>query len=155
MRLAIELYGARLGTLEDDVRTFDFTPTQEGLDRFGVNSPILSVSIPLNQRPRRDHAQRRRNWFNELLPEGSQLDLNLQESVPVVPANRLRILLKPPLADNADERPRPGFAMSSRKRKTSKRFDFPDAFSPTMNNWLPSAKSSDVKLRQLRTIVRW
>ncbi len=74
MRLAVELYGVVVGTLEGDSRTFDFTPTLNGLERFGNNSSVLSVSIPLTRLPRRDHARRRRNWFSELLPEGDQLD---------------------------------------------------------------------------------
>lgn len=74
MRLALELYGTVLGTLTGDGRTFDFIPTREGTDRFGANSPVLSVVIPLAPSQRRDHATRRRNWFSELLPEGDQYD---------------------------------------------------------------------------------
>ncbi len=74
MRLAIELGETRLGTLEGDARTFDFVPFPGAIDRFGVNSPALSVSIPLAPSPRRDHAGRRRNWFAELLPEGDQYE---------------------------------------------------------------------------------
>ena len=47
MRLAVDLYGTRVGALEGDARTFDFTPSEEGIDRFGMNSRVLSVSIPL------------------------------------------------------------------------------------------------------------
>ena len=79
MRLAVELYGVVVGTLEGDSRTFDFTPTPNGLERFGNNSSVLSVSIPLTRLPRRDHARRRRNWFSELLPEGDQLDYMLAQ----------------------------------------------------------------------------
>ena len=66
MRLAVDLYGTRVGALEGDARTFDFTPSEEGIDRFGMNSRVLSVSIPLAPVLRRDHANRRRNWFGEL-----------------------------------------------------------------------------------------
>ncbi len=77
MRLAVELYGTFLGTLAGDLRTFDFQVSDEGLDTFGFNSPVLSVSIPLVTQQRRDHAARRRNWFAELLPEGSQYEYML------------------------------------------------------------------------------
>lgn len=79
MKLAVELYGEIIGNLEGDARTFDFKPTPEGIERFGSNSSILSVSIPLSHTPRRDHARRRRNWFAELLPEGDQLDFMLAQ----------------------------------------------------------------------------
>ncbi|WP_206448479.1 type II toxin-antitoxin system HipA family toxin [Agrococcus sp. KRD186] len=74
MRLAVELYGTVIGTLEGDARTFDFRPNDEGIARFGVNSSVLSVTVPLLPTQRRDHAKRRRNWFSELLPEGDQYD---------------------------------------------------------------------------------
>lgn len=74
MRLAVDLYGVRVGLLEGDARSFDFLSSEEGLDAFGVNSPVLSVSIPLAPKQRRDRAERRRNWFSELLPEGDQYD---------------------------------------------------------------------------------
>ena len=78
MRLAVELYGEVIGTIEGDSRSFDFHPTDDGMNRFGVNSSILSVAIPLTPSPRRDQASRRRNWFAELLPEGDQYDHLLQ-----------------------------------------------------------------------------
>lgn len=74
MRLAVELYGTAVGTLEGDARTFDFRPSDDGIERFGVNSTVLSVAIPLLPAQRRDHARRRRNWFAELLPEGDQYE---------------------------------------------------------------------------------
>lgn len=74
MRLAVELHGTRVGTIDGDARTFDFVPSPEAIERFGANSTILSVAIPLAPRQRRDHARRRRNWFAELLPEGSQYE---------------------------------------------------------------------------------
>lgn len=80
MRLAVELYETRIGTLDGDARTLDFTPEAKAIQRFGNGSPILSVAIPLLPRPRRDHAGRRRNWFEELLPEGDQYDYMLTQS---------------------------------------------------------------------------
>lgn len=79
MRLAVELYGTRVGLLNGDSRTFDFSVNRESAEQFGVNSTVLSVAIPLASSLRRDHASRRRNWFNELLPEGSQYDHMLQQ----------------------------------------------------------------------------
>jgi serine/threonine-protein kinase HipA len=79
MRLAIELYGTVVGTIEGDARTFDFIPTDEGIERFGPNSAVLSVAIPLVPQRRRDHASRRRSWFGELLPEGDQYDYMLAQ----------------------------------------------------------------------------
>ena len=80
MRLAVELYGTVVGELGDDPRTFDFTPTRDGLGSFGTNSTILSVTIPLSPTQRRDHAGRRRNWFTELLPEGAQHDYMIAQA---------------------------------------------------------------------------
>lgn len=79
MWLAVELYGAVVGILEGDDRTFDLTPRAESIAEFGTNSPVLSVTIPLVPEPRRDQASRRRNWFAELLPEGNQYDNMLQQ----------------------------------------------------------------------------
>jgi len=80
MRLAVELYDEIIGTLKSDSRTFDFFPTPEAISRFGVNSAVLSVSIPLAPNQRRNHAVRRRNWFAELLPEGVQYDYMLAQA---------------------------------------------------------------------------
>lgn len=80
MRLAVELYGSVVGSIEGDARTFDFVPSEAGIDRFGSNSSVLSVAIPLVAKQRGDHAQRRRNWFGELLPEGDQYDFMLAQA---------------------------------------------------------------------------
>lgn len=80
MRLAVELYGTRVGTIDGDARTFDFVPDDEAIARFGSNSPVLSVAIPLTPSQRRDRAGRRRNWFTELLPEGDQYDHMLTQA---------------------------------------------------------------------------
>ncbi len=80
MRLAVELYDSPVGTLEGDVQSFDFVPSPEGIDQFGVNSTALSVAIPLSPAPRRDRAGRRRAWFEGLLPEGDQYDYMLSQA---------------------------------------------------------------------------
>lgn len=72
MRLAVELHGTVVGTLADNGRAFDFSVAEAGVERFGTNSTVLSIAIPLTPTQRRDHASRRQNWFNELLPEGDQ-----------------------------------------------------------------------------------
>lgn len=80
MRLAVELYGVQIGIVEGDARTFDFTPSDAGMEQFGINSQVLSVAIPLTPSQRRDRAGRRRNWFSELLPEGDQYDYMLAQA---------------------------------------------------------------------------
>ena len=58
MRLAVELHGVHVGVLEGEARTFDFTPTSDGITHFGVGSTALSVAIPLTRPSRRDRAGR-------------------------------------------------------------------------------------------------
>lgn len=71
VELAVELYGTRVGTVTGaHWRTADITFSTDALARWGVNSPVLSVAAPLSLRPRRGHAERRRNVLSELLPEG-------------------------------------------------------------------------------------
>ena len=79
MRLNVELYGVNVGTIIGENRTFDFQPSQEALDTFGINSTVLSVCIPLTPRARKEHASRRRNWFKELFPEGQQYQYMLSQ----------------------------------------------------------------------------
>ena len=80
MLLAVELYATVVGTLEGDARSFDFTPTDDALNHFGANSNILSVAIPLTHQQVRHRAARRRNWFEELLPEGDQYEYMLAQA---------------------------------------------------------------------------
>ncbi|MEU4312578.1 HipA domain-containing protein [Nocardia sp. NPDC024068] len=73
-RLGIELYGELIGTLQGaDRATFDFEADPEAIEHYGVNSRILSAAIPLNPKTNRAKAKQRRNYFQELLPEGDQL----------------------------------------------------------------------------------
>jgi serine/threonine-protein kinase HipA len=79
MLLAVELHGTIIGNLEGDTGSFDFVPSAEGIERFGANSSVVSVAVPLVARQRRDQSGQRRNWFAELLPEGDQYDYMLQQ----------------------------------------------------------------------------
>jgi len=69
--LGVWLYGTKVGHLEGDNRTFDFVASDEGIERFGLGSTMLSLAIPLSTKPPRHLAKRRRNWFAELLPEST------------------------------------------------------------------------------------
>lgn len=74
LRLAVELYGERLGILSGDDRRFDFAADRAAIDRFGLGSTVLSESVPLNAVTRSGGWQRRQNVFIELLPEGDLRD---------------------------------------------------------------------------------
>lgn len=79
MRLAVELYGTRIGMLMGAADSFDFVPSDEGIERFGITSRVLSVAVPLEPRPQANRRARRTNWFTELLPEGQHHDYMLQQ----------------------------------------------------------------------------
>jgi hypothetical protein len=51
--------------------TFDFLPHAAAVARFGIDSPVLSVAIPLAVVAVRSRKERRQNFFWELLPEGN------------------------------------------------------------------------------------
>jgi serine/threonine-protein kinase HipA len=78
--LVVELYGKPIGTLAGTWRTFDFLPDPAAVAEFGIDSPILSVSIPLTAVPVRARKERRQNFFRELLPEGRMLTRLAQEA---------------------------------------------------------------------------
>lgn len=80
MRLAVELYGTIVGELIGQPATYDFVPSNDGVERFGANSSVLSVAVPLVAVSRKHQASRRRNWFAELLPEGDQYDYMLRQA---------------------------------------------------------------------------
>lgn len=71
--LVVELYGTRAGVLSGPWRTFDFTPDPAAVARFGIDSTVLSVAIPLTVVAVRSRKERRQNFFRELLPEGRML----------------------------------------------------------------------------------
>ena len=68
--LEVHLYGQLLGHLLGERDKFDFIAAPAALTRFGVGSTILSLAIPLSNSPRVALVDERRNFFEELLPEG-------------------------------------------------------------------------------------
>lgn len=78
--LIVELYGIRVGTLIGSWRTFDLRIDPAFVDRFGIDSPIISVAIPLTAVPVRARRERRQNFFNAMLPEGRMLSRLAQEA---------------------------------------------------------------------------
>jgi serine/threonine-protein kinase HipA len=92
--LRVELYGEAVGTLiGSDRRTFDFSPDRKAADAFGVGSTILSESVPLDIVANRSRAARRRNFFSELLPEGTALD-NLAAEIRVTTDDVIPLLAR-------------------------------------------------------------
>jgi serine/threonine-protein kinase HipA len=71
--LVVELYGTPVGVLTGTWRSFDFLPDPAAVGRFGLDSPVLSVAIPLTAVAVRSRKERRQNFFSELLPEGRML----------------------------------------------------------------------------------
>jgi serine/threonine-protein kinase HipA len=78
--LVVELYGTCTGVLRGTWRTFDFVPDPAAVVEFGIDSPILSVAIPLTVVAVRSRRERRRNFFRELLPEGRMLTRLAQQA---------------------------------------------------------------------------
>lgn len=78
--LVVELYGTRAGVLRGTWRTFDFLPDPAAVVKFGIDSPILSVAIPLTVVAVRSRRERRQNFFRELLPEGRMLTRLAQQA---------------------------------------------------------------------------
>jgi serine/threonine-protein kinase HipA len=73
--LRVELYGELVGHLVGaNRRTFDFVTHANAIETFGLGSTMLSESVPFDLVVNRARAGRRRNFFAELLPEGSVLD---------------------------------------------------------------------------------
>jgi serine/threonine-protein kinase HipA len=68
--LTVELYGHHVGVLHETRDSFDFVADVTALRRWGLGSTILSFAVPLTTRPRSGDAKLRRNFFDEILPEG-------------------------------------------------------------------------------------
>lgn len=68
--LRVELYGTHVGTLTERGGSFDFRVAADGIQRFGLGSSTLSFAVPLLVIRTAKDAPRRRNFFDELLPEG-------------------------------------------------------------------------------------
>lgn len=66
--LVVELHGKRVGMLAGPWRAFGFLPDSVAVAVFGIDSPVLSVAIPLTAVPVRSRKARRQNFFRELLP---------------------------------------------------------------------------------------
>lgn len=72
--LAVQLYGRRIGVLRGaDYRSFDIEIDAMAMERFGADSRVLSMAVPLVPIQARGRAMRRRNYFAGLMPEGRQL----------------------------------------------------------------------------------
>jgi serine/threonine-protein kinase HipA len=79
--LIVELYGTHIGVLAGPSwRTFDFVPDSGAVTKFGIDSQILSVAIPLTVVQVRSRKDRRQNFFRELLPEGRMLTRLAQQA---------------------------------------------------------------------------
>jgi serine/threonine-protein kinase HipA len=78
--LTVELYGTPVGTLCGPWRSFDFLADPAAVTRFGIDSPVLSVAIPLAAVAVRSRRDRRQNFFRELLPEGRMLTRLAQQA---------------------------------------------------------------------------
>lgn len=68
--LRVELYGTHVGQLTEQNGSYDFRVAPEGIERFGLGSASLSFAVPLLLIRQSKDASRRRNFFDELLPEG-------------------------------------------------------------------------------------
>jgi serine/threonine-protein kinase HipA len=91
--LSVSLYGTPVGRLTGRRDTFDFVASAEGVERFGIGSNALSVSVPLVTRPTRSNQRLRRNFFEEVLAEGRIRD-RLAESARLDPDNTVGLLAR-------------------------------------------------------------
>lgn len=90
--LRVQLYGHTIGSLRGtDWRSFDFIIDRDAFQHFQLGSTVLSESIPLELVQTRGRAERRRNFFSELLPEGSSLE-DLARRARVDPSNTIGML---------------------------------------------------------------
>ncbi len=71
--LLVELYDTVVGRLSGGRRDFDFTAEPAAVQRFGLDSSVLSVAIPLAPVVTRSRRVYRQAFFLNLLPEGQAL----------------------------------------------------------------------------------
>ena len=71
--LLVELYDTVVGRLSGGRRDFDFTAEPAAVQRFGLDSSVLSVAIPLAPAVTRSRRVYRQAFFLNLLPEGQAL----------------------------------------------------------------------------------
>ncbi|MFC8801244.1 type II toxin-antitoxin system HipA family toxin [Streptomyces griseoincarnatus] len=71
--LIVELYDVHIGTLVRTGASFDFVAERAAIEKFGLDSTVLSLAVPLAVVPARARRDRRQNFFRELLPEGRML----------------------------------------------------------------------------------
>ena len=68
--LRVELYGVQVGTLSGERDRFDFEVHRDGLERFGLGSQVMSITVPLIRATRDEDQGKRRAFFEEVLSEG-------------------------------------------------------------------------------------
>lgn len=71
--LVVELYGTVVGHVSGDQRSFDFIASEEAVRRFGLDSFVLSVAVPLGLVRTKSRRALRQAFFRNLLPEGEAL----------------------------------------------------------------------------------
>jgi len=76
--LNVELYGVLIGTLTYNEQQLRFEVSPEAFEHYPVASTIMSLSVPLNLRYTPPQRKRYSNFFEELLPEGQNLQRLLQ-----------------------------------------------------------------------------
>jgi len=74
-RLDVRLYDIHVGwlTAPADPLDFDFEVNTDVFNHFLMDSPVMSVAVPLVPRQNQRYKSRRQNFFTELLPEGRNL----------------------------------------------------------------------------------
>ncbi|MBN9192134.1 type II toxin-antitoxin system HipA family toxin [Microbacterium sp.] len=68
--LRVELYGVHVGTLSGERDRIDFEAHHDGLERFGLGSQVMSITVPLIRTTRDEDQGKRRAFFEEVLSEG-------------------------------------------------------------------------------------
>ncbi|HOA28139.1 MAG TPA: HipA N-terminal domain-containing protein, partial [Arachnia sp.] len=71
--LLVELYDTVVGRLSGGRRDFDFAAEPAAVRRFGLDSSVLSVAVPVAPVATRSRRAHRQAFFLNLLPEGQAL----------------------------------------------------------------------------------